>query len=150
MEKQTSLVKELAQLNPLVGRWTFKGSFKDNSDKIVEGWETYKVVNEGSALLCDGETITFWSGDKDIYKNTFSIVYDNEKKEIVGDVDWVLSINKGMFSIQNNRHRFTGEINESNDTITGKWENKDASGKWKYWYDKVLTRTAGRQNIEEQ
>ena len=27
-------------------------------------------------------------------------------------------------------------------TITGKWEVKDKSGNWNYWYDKVLTRIA--------
>lgn len=48
MEKQTSLVKELAQLNPLIGRWTLKGSFEDNPGKSVEGWETYEVIDEGS------------------------------------------------------------------------------------------------------
>lgn len=142
MEKQSNLEKELEQLNPLIGRWTFKGSFKDNPHKSVEGWETYKVTNEGSALLCDSETITFLSGVKDVYKNTFNIVYNNEKKKIIGDVDWVLSIDIGMFSIQNNKHRFTGKVNELNDTITGKWENKDEFGSWKYWYDKVLTKTA--------
>lgn len=142
MERQSSLVKELAQLNPLIGRWTFKGSFKDNPAKRVEGWETYKLVNEGSTLLCDSETFTFWSEGKDVYKNAMSIVYDKEKMKIVGDDDWVLSLDKGMFSIQNNKYRFTGKINESNDTVIGKWEDKDESGNWKYWYDKLLTKVS--------
>lgn len=83
MKKQSILAKELAQLNPLIGRWTFKGSFKDNPDQSVEGWETYKVVNEGSALLSDSETITFWSkGKKDVYKSKMRIIYDKEKRKL--------------------------------------------------------------------
>ncbi|SRR6266536_840396 len=142
MEKQSSLVKQLAQLNPLIGRWTFKGSFKDNPDK-GEGWETYEVINDGSAILCDSETRTILSGSIiDIYKHSMKIVFNKDKKKIMGDNDWILSVVKGTFLLQNNMYRFTGKIVESKGTITGKWENKSTSGKWKYWYDKVLTKTA--------
>ncbi|MCX2679778.1 hypothetical protein OOZ15_07505 [Galbibacter sp. EGI 63066] len=140
MEKQSSLVKELAQLNPLIGKWTIKGSFKNNPDKHVEGWEVYKVIDEGSTLLCEWETITIWPKDKDVYKNSMDIVYDKEEAKIIGSGEWVFSFNKGVLIIENRNMRFTGTINASNDTITGKWEVKDKSGKWNYWYDKTLTK----------
>lgn len=140
MEKQSGLVEKLAQLNPLIGSWTFKGSFKDNPDKRVEGWETYEVVNDGSALFCDSETITLWPESKDVYKKSMNIVFDEKRGKIVGGDEWAYRFENGVFSIQNDTLRFTGKINESNDTITGKWEVLDVANNWKYWYDKILTK----------
>lgn len=94
-------------------------------------------------MHCNTEIRTLLSGSIiDIYKHTMKIVFDKGKKKIIGDNEWTFGIVKGILLIQNNRHLFTGKLNESQGTITGNWENKSASGKWKYWYDKVLTRTA--------
>lgn len=71
MENKSILALELTQLKPLIGKWNFKESFKDNPDKWVQGWETYEVIDDGKAILCDGETQTILSGNIiDIYKNS--------------------------------------------------------------------------------
>src|SRR5688500_13593860 len=105
MEKPSELCQELSELNPMVGRWTIKGSFKDNPNKHVEGWETYTVKKRGSVLFCDFETITLSSGGKDVYKNAMNIVYEKEAAKIVGDNEWIFSLRKGILIIENRNMR---------------------------------------------
>jgi hypothetical protein len=140
MEKQLNLTKELAELSPLVGKWTIKGNFKNNPTKFVEGWEIYSIEDKGSVLHSKWETITLWPEKKDIYKGDMKIVYNKKAAKIIGGDEWLFSINKAALLIENSNMRFTGEINKSKDTIIGKWEAKDKTGHWGYWYDKVLTR----------
>jgi hypothetical protein len=141
-ENKSILALELTQLKPLIGRWNFKGSFKDNPDKWVKGWETYEVIDDGKAILCDGETQTILSGNVvDIYKNSMKIRFKTNEKKIIGGNEWEINFDRNTLIFQNNRHRFTGNLNESKGTITGIWENMTASGEWKYWYSKTFTKT---------
>jgi len=142
MDNNPTLALELTQLKPLIGKWNFKGSFKDNPNKLVEGWETYEVIDGGKAILCDGETQTIVADNiVDIYKNSMKLLFHTNTKKILGDNEWEYIFYKNTLVLQNNRHRFTGKLNEVKGTITGKWENKTPSGQWKYWYDKTMTKT---------
>ena len=142
MANKSILAFELTQLEPLIGKWNFTGSFKDNPDKCVEGWETYKVIDDGNVILCDGETRTILSGNIiDLYKYSMKIFFNRSINKIVGGDEWEISLGEDTLIFQNNRHRFTGNLGESKRIIIGKWENITTSGKWKYWYDQTLTKT---------
>jgi hypothetical protein len=142
MENRSTLALELTPLKSLIGKWNFTGSFKDNPDKRVEGWETYEVIDHGKAILCVGETRTILSGNIiDIYKYSMKILFKADINKIIGDNEWEISFDSNTLIFQNNRHRFTGDRSESKGTITGKWENITSTGRWEYWYDQTSTKT---------
>jgi hypothetical protein len=139
MENKLMLTSELKQLESLIGKWSFKGSFRNNPDKLVDGWETYDVIDNGKAILCAGETRTILSGKViDVYKNTMKILFNSNSKKIIGGNEWEISIVQKTLIFQNERHRFTGQLNKLEAAITGQWENVTAEGIWKYWYDKIM------------
>ena len=141
MENESILALDLTQLKPLIGKWNFRGSFKDHPDKSVEGWETYEVIDDGKAILCAGETRTILSGNTiDIYKYSMKILFKTDINKIIGGDEWEISFTGNTLIFQHDRHRFTGKLDRSKTTITAKWENMTTSGKWKYWYDATLTK----------
>jgi hypothetical protein len=140
MEKKSILALELTQLEPLIGKWNFTGSFKDNPDKSVEGWETYEIVDDGKAI-CAGETRTMLSGNiVDLYKYSMKILFDTDINKIIAGDEWEISFDRNTLIFQNDRHRLTGKLDASKTTITAKWENMTTAGNWKYWYDQTLTK----------
>jgi hypothetical protein len=120
--------------------------------KRVKGWETYKVEAGGSSLICTWEVETIWPGGSDLNDGKMRIAFDETRKVILGtDVDgragsddWSLSLKRDLFSVQNSTYRFKGKLNRRRDTITGKWEQKGNRNRWRYWYDKVMTKTGAR------
>lgn len=142
------LAGNLAELTPLLGRWTFVGTFKDEPDKKVEGWERYEARDGGSCILSPWEVKTLQPGGTDVNKGTLTIAFDEKVNAITGtevddganDDHWVLSITDRVYRVQNTSYRFTGTLDTRGDTISGKWETKERGSRWRYWYDKVLTK----------
>ena len=143
-----SISRDLAELTPLLGRWTFIGTFKDEPDTKVEGWERYEARDEGSCILSPWEVKTLRPGGTDVNKGTLKIAFNEKTKAITGaDVDdganddeWVLSVEDNVYRVQNTSYRFTGTLDTRGDTISGKWETKGRRNRWRYWYDKVMTK----------
>lgn len=135
---ELQLNEELEQLRPLVGKWTFTGSFKGDRTKRVEGWETYEVIDGGAALHCTWAVYTIGPDGTDVNDGAMRIAYDKRKSAILGDHDWTLRLTaRCIFTVQNDSYRFRGTLNKRAGTITGAWQTREGS-RWKYWYDKTM------------
>ena len=129
-------------LMPLLGKWEFTGSFKNNKRKKVEGWESYKLSKDGTSIAEAWELFTLTPVNKEVNKVKMKIKYDSETKKFIGtgndDSCWELKISGRSLLIKNDSYRFKGRFGADGSTIKGKWEEADDNNGWKYWYDKTL------------
>jgi hypothetical protein len=140
-QQETVLAKELTQFKYLIGTWTFEGYFKNDSSKIVEGWETYRASRTGSYISCQWRVDTIGDNGTDTNKGKMKIGFSKEEKKIVAHTtgtDYVLRLVNNILVIQNDSYRFTGKLIARKNKITGKWETKEKN-KWKYWCDKYYS-----------
>ena len=133
----------LKPLKPLLGKWEFTGSFKDDKNKKVKGWESYELSNDGKTIAEAWEVFTIWPDREEVNRGKMKIRYDDTKKAFLASAkndgpDYTISVKNDGLVIENETYRFTGKFSDDSNTIKGKWEEADGKGGWDYWYDKVL------------
>jgi hypothetical protein len=144
-KQPTKPAPELQSLEVLIGKWNNAIEFKSDPDNTGTGSVTYEWM-EGQFFIVERFEHTFKK--EGAHKGLSIIGYDNEKQSCLshffdnhGNIrTYKLSIRDGAFTINGEWERYTGEVSEDGNTITGTWEQSKDGSTWEYLCDVKQTR----------
>jgi hypothetical protein len=144
-EQPSRPAAELKNLEVLIGKWRIDIEFKNAQDNGGTGSVTYEWLEGGFFIVEHFEQNFAKEGQ---HKGISIISYDNESQACLSDFfdnhgnrrAYKLSIENGTFKITGQWERFTGEISEDRNTITGTWEQAKDGSNWQYLCDVKQTR----------
>jgi hypothetical protein len=136
----------LSILQPLIGAWTMKIIWSENTHKLVGGPQSieaparFEWVADGSFLLqtagASGAPVAHWMIGRDDTSGAFSALYaDSRGVSRVYDMSFAEGLWEIWRAAPGFHQRFTGRISEDAKTIEGCWEKSEDGEKWEKDFD---------------
>lgn len=145
--KKIEPAAEYKLLNVFTGKWNTEGytiAEPNGPSQRIEAIDIYEWLPGGFFLIHHAdahvgdeqihiiEIIGYNASDKSYYSHSFD--------SLGNYATFHLSINEGSLKITGESERFTGRINKSATSITGKWERSDNGLDWQHSMDVKLTK----------
>jgi hypothetical protein len=143
----TSASVDLAQLEPLLGRWAIHGANPWDESQPIQGEATFSWL-EGGAFL-----IQRWRIAPDIFPDGIAVIgldpdtgrlqqHYFDSRGVIRVYD--LRVEDGLWSVWKDgppfAQRYTGTFSEDGSVIEGGWHRTDDDGSWVHDFDLTYTR----------
>jgi hypothetical protein len=146
LELVTSPSPALAELQPLIGRWTMTITWSEKTHKLIGGPKsieapaTFEWSGKGGFVLQvtggDGKPVARWMIGRDDTSGEFAVLYADGRG--VSRI-YQMSFGRGIWNIWREapgfHQRFSGRLGPDRKTIEGRWEKSEDGTTWEIDFD---------------